>query len=52
MFLYAKVIARFNGKIINTIIDKENVVRKDYQELSNALTYTSQRLENDSQWKY
>ena len=52
VFLYARVIARINGKIINTIIDKENIVSKDYSVLSKALTYTIQRLENDSDWRY
>ncbi len=50
---YCQVIASLNGKIINTIIDKEKVVRKnEYPVLKNALTYTIQRLENDSDWKY
>lgn len=52
VFLYAKVIGNLNGKIINTIIDKENVLKENYPVLSNALTYTIQRLENDSDWRY
>ena len=52
VILYAKVIANFKGKIINTIIDKENIVKKTYPILSNALTYTIQRIENDSDWRY
>lgn len=50
---YCQVVASMNLKIINTIIDKKKVVRiKDYPVLKNALTYTIQRLENDSDWKY
>ena len=52
VILYAKVIAKFKGKIINTIIDKTKVVKTDYPVLSNALTYTIQRIENDSDWRY
>src|SRR5699024_3372939 len=40
------------GKIVNTIIDKEALVKQDYPILSNALTYTIQRIENDSDWRY
>ena len=52
VILYAKVIANLKGKIINTIIDKENIIKKTYPVLSNALTYTIQRIENDSDWRY
>lgn len=52
VMLYCKVIAMFKGKIINTIIDKNNILRQDYPILSNALTYTIQRIENDSDWRY
>lgn len=50
--LYAKVIAKINGKIVNIIIDKENIVKTNYPVLSNALTYSIQRIENDSDWRY
>lgn len=50
---YCQVIASMNLRIINTIIDKDKVIRiKEYPVLKNALTYTIQRLENDSDWKY
>lgn len=50
---YCQTIASMNLKVINTIIDKEKIIRKqDYPVLGNALTYTIQRLENDSDWKY
>lgn len=52
VYTYAKVIAYFKGKIINTIIDKKNIIKADYPVLKNALTYTIQRIENDSNWKY
>ena len=52
VLLYAKVIAIIKGKIVNTIIDKEAIVKQDYPILSNALTYTIQRIENDSNWRY
>lgn len=52
VILYAKVIATIKGKIVNTIIDKEKVINYNYPVLSNALTYTIQRIENDSDWRY
>ena len=52
IMVYARVIASLKGKIINTIIDKSNIIKKDYPILSNALTYTIQRIENDSDWRY
>jgi len=50
--LYCKVIATIKGKIVNTIIDKTNIIRDDYPVLKNALTNTVQRIENDSDWRY
>lgn len=50
--LYSKVIANLNAKIVNTIIDKTSVKNDDYPVLKNSLTYTIQRIENDSDWKY
>lgn len=52
IMVYAKIIASLNLKAINTIIDKENINSDDYPVLKNALTYTIQRIENDSNWKY
>lgn len=52
VMLYAKVIACIKGKIVNTIIDKENIIKSNYPILSNALTYSIQRIENDSDWRY
>ena len=53
IFTYCKVIASLNIKIINTIIDKDRIThKKNYNVLKNALTYTIQRIENDSDWKY
>lgn len=50
--VYAKVIASLNAKVVNTIIDKKNVITPDYPVLSKALTYSIQRIENDSNWHY
>lgn len=50
--VYAKVIASLNAKVVNTIIDKKNVITPDSPVLSKALTYNIQRIENDSNWHY
>ena len=49
-----KRIAGLEIKVINVIIDKENIKTQDYQVLKNALTYNIQRIENDSagKWHY
>ena len=52
VYWYAKAIGVLNIEIINTIIDKNNIAKKDYNILANALTYTIQRIENSSNWKY
>ena len=52
VYWYAKAIGSLNLEIINTIIDKTNIIRSDYKILANALTYTIQRIENTSNWKY
>lgn len=52
IFLYAKVIACLKASIVNTIIDKKNILKNDYPVLKNSLTYTIQRIENDSDWRY
>lgn len=50
--LYANVIANLKARVINTIIDKQNINNTNYPVLSNALKYTIQRIENDSDWRY
>lgn len=52
IMVYANVIASLNAKVVNTIIDKKNITTHDYPVLKNSLTYTIQRIENDSSWKY
>ncbi len=45
---FAVMIASLDIKIINVIIDKENIVTDNYNILEKALTYNIQRIENDS----
>lgn len=51
---YTIAIASLDLKCINVIIDKTRVKQDTYPVLENALTYSIQRIENDSngQWKY
>ena len=51
---YARTISEMDGKAINVIIDKRNITSPDYQVLDTALTYSLQRIENDSnkKWNY
>ncbi|MDO5131657.1 MAG: DUF3800 domain-containing protein [Eubacteriales bacterium] len=51
---FAVVISRLDIKVINVIIDKNNIKTSEYAVLENALTYNIQRIENDSdgKWKY
>ena len=51
---FAVAISRLNIKVINVVIDKNNIVTSDYDVLKKALTYNIQRIENDSsgQWRY
>lgn len=51
---YTIAIASLDLKCINVIIDKTRVKQDTYLVLENALTYSIQRIENDSngQWKY
>ena len=51
---FTKVIASMDLKIINVIIDKTKIKKKDYLVLENALKYNIQRIENDSngEWNY
>ncbi len=51
---YTLLIASLDIKIINTIIDKTKIKTTDYNVLENALTYSVQRIENDSvgNWNY
>ena len=48
------MIASLDIKIINVIIDKENIVTDNYNILEKVLTYHIQRIENDSDgnWRY
>ena len=51
---YTVALASLDMQCINVIIDKTKVRRDDYPVLENALTYSVQRIENDSagKWKY
>lgn len=51
---FAICISRLAIKVINVVIDKNNIHTEDYEVLENALTYNIQRIENDSEgkWKY
>ncbi|MBO5140121.1 MAG: DUF3800 domain-containing protein [Peptococcaceae bacterium] len=51
---FVKTICEMDLKIINVIIDKNKIRRNDYPILKNALTYSIQRIENDSngRWNY
>lgn len=48
------MIASLDISIVNVIIDKSKIQRKDYRVLENALTYNIQRIENDSKgnWNF
>lgn len=47
-------IGQMDIKIVNVIIDKNNIKREDYDILKTALTYSIQRIENASngEWNY
>ena len=51
---FTLLIASLDIKIINTIIDKTKITTDEYDVLENALTYSVQRIENDSagNWNY
>lgn len=51
---YTLMIASLDIKIINTIIDKTKIKTDEYNVLEKALTYSVQRIENDSagNWNY
>lgn len=51
---YTISLASLDMQCINVIIDKERVTKPTYPVLENALTYSVQRIENDSAgaWKY
>lgn len=49
---YAIMISKLDIKIINVLIDKTKIKRKDYNILEKALTYNIQRIENDSKGKW
>lgn len=52
--LYTIALASLDMQCMNVIIDKTKVKSDTYSVLENALTYSVQRIENDSsgQWKY
>ena len=52
--IFTQCVAKLDVKIINVIIDKNNIKTSDYSVLKNALTYNIQRIENDSdnKWHY
>ncbi len=53
--LFAACITKLKAKIINVVIDKNNVTEKStYNVLENALKYNIQRIDNDSNgnWNY
>ena len=51
---YLNAICSLDIEIINVIIDKDKLVKKDFDVLENALTFSIQRIENASngQWNY
>ena len=53
---FINLFCKININVINVVIDKRSIKRIDYPILENALTYTVQRIENDSirnsNWKY
>ena len=51
---FTLLIASLDIRIINTIIDKTKITTDEYNVLENALTYSVQRIENDSagNWNY
>ncbi|SCW34358.1 DUF3800 domain-containing protein [Eubacterium ruminantium] len=51
---FTLLIASLDIRIINTIIDKTKITTDEYNVLENALTYSVQRIENDSagDWNY
>ena len=51
---FARAIGSMDLKIINVIINKTMIKKDDYPVLKNALTYSIQRIENDSNgnWNY
>lgn len=51
---FTKAIGAMDIKIVNIVIDKNNIYNSKYEVLKNALTYNIQRIENDSKqnWNY
>lgn len=49
-----KCIMQLDVKYINVIIDKNNIIKEDYDILGTALKYNIQRIDNDSngEWNY
>lgn len=49
---FTKCISGLDIKVVNTIIDKTKIKNEEYPVLHNALTYSIQRIENDSEGKW
>lgn len=47
VFDFFKLLPTLDIKFVNVVIDKRNIRRPDYPVLQNALTYNTQRIEND-----
>lgn len=47
LFYFFSLISTLDLKIINVVINKQNIIKPEYQVLENALIYNVQRIEND-----
>lgn len=47
VFLFSKMITNLEGKFINVVINKKNIMSDNDNVLEKALTYNVQRIEND-----
>jgi hypothetical protein len=45
--LFCELISNLDMRIINIVINKQNISKQDYNVLDNALKYSIQRIEND-----
>lgn len=54
LLYFVWAISKMDLSIVNVIIDKDNIVRKDYPILENALKYNIQRIDNaiGKEWNY
>ncbi|MFY9442012.1 MAG: DUF3800 domain-containing protein [Tepidanaerobacter sp.] len=46
-FTFSALFSNLDLKIINVVINKQNIIKNDYKILENALIYNVQRIEND-----